>query len=329
MRQVGAAGEAAPDRSVRRRVRRRPSRERPGGTGSALRMPEVDRRRIEVSDGGTIEVVIREGAGPTIVLLHGTGMAAGVWVKQFTGVPADHRVVAWDQRGSGASTMGQGDLAIERLVDDLLSVLEAVDVRRCLLVGHSLGAMIALEAAITQRQRLAGRVSGLVLASTTGGAVPAIGSGRVKSAVYGAILAVVRRFDFSRLPGMLALGVRLSFGPERPGAEERALVRRLMSAGSGEAPEIMQLLVGYDTSGRLGSVDLPVVVTAGTRDNFMPIAHVKRLVSALPAAEFVPFERAGHLVMLERPEGFNALLERTAAACCRGTEERAGPEQRP
>jgi MGT family glycosyltransferase len=330
VKEIEAAAAGAPPLYVRRRARHpvaAPVGPVDADAGSPLLMPEgLEHHSIGVSDGGTIEVVVREGSGPTIVLLHGLGMAADIWVKQFAGLHADHRLVAWDQRGYGGSKMGDGGVGIDRFVEDLVSVLEALDVRHCLLVGHSLGGMIALEAAITERERLGGRVSGLVLASTTGGTVPAIGSGKAKSAAFGAVFAVVRRFDFSHLPGLVPLGVRLSFGAERPRDEDRQLVRRLMLATSSETPELMELLATYDTSGRLEAVELPVVVTAGTRDNFMPIAHVKRLAAKLPSAEFVPFERAGHLLMLERPAEFNALVERAAATSCAGSERRASHE---
>jgi pimeloyl-ACP methyl ester carboxylesterase len=63
----------------------------------------------------------------------------------------------------------------------------------------------------------------------------------------------------------------------------------------------------------LDGVRLPVVVAAGARDNFLPVFHARRLAESLPDAELVTFPRTGHLLVLEDPAGFNALVARVAA----------------
>jgi len=271
---------------------------------------DVDRHLVAMDDGGLIEV-FESGGGPALVLLHGMGLSADIWARQFPALAGGHRVIAWNQRGCGGSTAGRGGYGLDRLVDDLLAVLEQLDVRDAVLVGHSVAGMVAIEAAITRTEALSARVSGLVLVSTTGGTVPAIGSSKVKDALFGSVLAAENRWHPStRLPGMARMGAWFSFGRGNGEPEELALVRRATeSADPAAGPEQMRLMMTYDARGRYDRVDLPVRVVAGTWDSFLPAKHAQLLADSIPGAVLVPFPKSGHMLMLEQPEGFNDLLD--------------------
>ena len=105
-------------------------------------------------------------------------------------------------------------------------------------------------------------------------------------------------------------------------------MRRLLTTGQPEpVPEMAALLATYDTRGRLAAARLPCVVVAGTRDNFVPKWHARRLADGLPEAEFVTFPRAGHLCMLEAPDGFNAVVAGAAGDQASGAGRRAGTDR--
>jgi len=55
-----------------------------------------------------------------------------------------------------------------------------------------------------------------------------------------------------------------------------------------------------------------VTVVAGARDNYLPVGHAERFAGSLPRATFEPIPRAGHLLMLERPALFDAIVTRAA-----------------
>ena len=287
----------------------------PTAEAPSLGLPdEVSRQVVEVDDGGRIEV-FESGHGPAIVLLHGMGLSADIWARQFPALSGRHRVVAWNQRGCGGSTAGSGGYGLARLVDDLLAVLEALDVHDAVLVGHSVAGMVAVEAAVTRSEALSARVTGLVLASTTGGTVPAIGSSKVKDALFGTVLAAEERWHPStRMPGMTRMGAWFSFGRGNGEPDELALVRRATeSADPAAGPEQMRLMMTYDARGRYDAIGLPVRVAAGTWDSFLPAKHAELLADSIPGAVLVPFPKSGHMLMLEQPDGFNALLEGFAA----------------
>ncbi|HCV40393.1 MAG TPA: hypothetical protein DGQ94_17085 [Pseudomonas sp.] len=123
-------------------------------------------RLLLLGDG---QQAIREaGSGRAIVLLHGIGSGAASWLQVAQGLRQRARVIAWDAPGYGQSaplpmaSPRAGDYAAR-----LASLLDALALERCVLVGHSLGAMTA--AAFAQRHPE--RVSALVLLSQIGRAV--------------------------------------------------------------------------------------------------------------------------------------------------------------
>ena len=281
-----------------------------GADPAEIELPEsMTRHVVEVSDGGRIET-FESGTGPAVVLLHGMGLSADIWARQVPDLSAHHRVIAWNQRGCGGSTAGSGGYGLDRLVDDLIETLTARDVRHAVLIGHSVAGMVVLEAAITRSDQLAERVTGLMVVSTTGGAVPAIGSSPVKDALFGSALAVEGRWHpSSRMPSMSRLGAWLSFGRGNGTPEELALVRRVTEAADPQAgPEQMRLMLTYDARGRYSDIRLPVRVVAGTWDSFLPAKHAALLASSIPGALLVSFPKSGHMLMLEQPDGFNDVV---------------------
>jgi pimeloyl-ACP methyl ester carboxylesterase len=107
--------------------------------------------RLRVSDGGVGE--------PALIFLHGLGSELEAWRTQLDRLRAGRRVVAYDQRGHGGSEKARdGVYTIEALADDLHRVVEALGVRRVVLVGHSLSGAVLTVYAGAHPDRVAGLV---------------------------------------------------------------------------------------------------------------------------------------------------------------------------
>ena len=135
---AGAVGIAyATERALVARLRHREDPD----AGLPL-VPEYDAMRVlDSHDGGTIYTISR-GDGPPVVFCHGVTLSSRVWAKQFESFPAaGFRAVAFDSRGHGESVVGDTGHSIDNLADDLRSVLEGLDLRDVVLVGHSMGGM--------------------------------------------------------------------------------------------------------------------------------------------------------------------------------------------
>ncbi len=110
--------------------------------------------------------VEEHGQGPLpLVLVHGMAGDASFWSSLVRALGPGHRVVIPELRGHGRSTQPtDGDYTIAAHAEDLVAVVEALDAERVVLVGHSFGASVALEAAT----RMAGKVAGLMLLDAAG-----------------------------------------------------------------------------------------------------------------------------------------------------------------
>lgn len=265
---------------------------------------------VVTDDGGQIHVVER-GAGTPILLVHGVTLSMDVWAYQLRDLADGYRVVAMDQRGHGRSRPGRAGYGFERLGADVLAVLDALDLQGAVLVGHSMGGMVALQLAAEQPQALVKRVAGLVLVATSGGPVtrlpgwdtvvtmlsPGIELGLTRSQSKGRLLSPTGNLAY--------LSSRLAFGT-RPAPAQVELTRQMAKAISPlTVAELWASVLGFNAHDSLGIIDLPVLVVVGTRDHLTPPWNARRLMAALPQATLLELAGCGHMVMLERRREFN------------------------
>ena len=104
----------------------------------------------------------RAGTGAPVLLIQGVGAIGNVWRPQIEGLRDRFSLIAYDNRGIGASTITDGHLSIEAMADDALAILDAEGIDRCHVVGHSMGGLIAMQLALTSPRR----VKSLTLLST-------------------------------------------------------------------------------------------------------------------------------------------------------------------
>jgi pimeloyl-ACP methyl ester carboxylesterase len=115
----------------------------------------VEDRVIEVSGG--IRIAVRmwgDPGSPAMVLLHALGETGDDWAAVAEHFAATYRVVAIDLRGHGASDRAR-DYGFDRMRDDVLGVMDVLGVRDVVLIGHSLGGVIAYLVAEQQPRRIA------------------------------------------------------------------------------------------------------------------------------------------------------------------------------
>ena len=260
---------------------------------------------------GEARVSYREAAGKRgkealpLVLLHGIGSGAASWVQQFEALGEGEnprRVLAWDAPGYGASTpVASASPVAAEYAGVLAGWLDALGIERCVLAGHSLGAIIVGAFAAAQPAR----VSGLLLISPAGG--------------YGAADPAVREEKRAARLAMLAelgpqgLADKRSANMLSPHAsdEARAWVRwnmsRVVPHGYAQATHLLANAdLAADLARCVGKV--PMAVAVGAEDTITPPPACERLAHVAQA----PFEtvpRAGHAGYIEQPAAYNALLD--------------------
>ena len=97
-------------------------------------------------------------SGTPLLFLHGTGCDLTDWASVIERLPGSQRSIALDFRGHGQSSVPTKPFTLANLADDVLHLVHAIEIQEAVLVGHSLGGMVAMEVA-----RRSSRVIGLVL----------------------------------------------------------------------------------------------------------------------------------------------------------------------
>jgi pimeloyl-ACP methyl ester carboxylesterase len=242
------------------------------------------------------------GRGPALVLLHGIGSGAASFAGQLAGLSDTHRVIAWDAPGYGESAPlpNPRPLAVD-YANALSQLLDHLGIGELVLVGHSLGALIAAEWAA----RHPGRVQRLVLAS------PARGYGTATPEVRAAKWQ--ERIDLIGQLGVDGLAASRSAGLCAPHASPAAIesVRQNMARVTpGGYAQAAHLLAHGDLAASLRGVRAPVTVLFGEYDRVTPPAACRELAQAA-GAPCLELPGVGHACYVEDAGQFNRAL-RTA-----------------
>jgi len=287
----------------------------PGRYGPTGRSPWLDvdwssHQRWMVVGGRRVNV-IELGSGPPIVFVHGLSGSWQNWLEQLPVFARDHRVVAFDLPGFGASEMPSETITISgyaRFIDELMSALE---MSSAAVVGNSMGGFIGAELAIAFPER----VERLVLVSAAGLTIEHQRDERV--------LAVLKTLD-KRLAAYAGwFGTRSEALARRPRARRMILglvaysPEQLPSAlvaeqvrGSGKPGFVPALdaLTSYPIRDRLPEIACPALIVWGAEDRLVPVSDADEFARLIPNSRKVVWPQTGHLAMLERPEAFNRLL---------------------
>lgn len=231
-------------------------------------------------------------ARPTLVLIHGAGGTHLHWPPPLRHL-AEARVIAPDLPGHGQS--GGEANTIEDKATAVLELLDALNVARAILAGHSMGGALALTLALTHPER----VAGLVLVST---------GARLR--VAPALLAQVES-DFR---GAVSLIIQNVFAPSAPPAITRAAHTRMLEINPQVLLNDWRACDSFDVRERLGEIAVPALVLCGAEDTMTPEKHARFLAEQLPRAELQLFPAAGHMLPLEQPDAVTKAMQKFVAA---------------
>lgn len=224
----------------------------------------------------------------------------------------------WHYRGHGRSAppADPDRITVTALAEDLDQVRRHVGDPPCVLVGHSLGCQVSLEAYRLRPARVRAMV---LLCGSFGNVTSTFHGGPYLDLILPRLLAVadrmpqVARAVWSRLPPRLSLKIALKAGeidPERVHPEDmlpylehmthvdfRMFLRMLRSAGAHNA---------YDL---LAHVEVPVLVVAGEHDTFTPAFLAQEMARALPKGELLTVPNGTHVTPIEQPELVDGRVE--------------------
>lgn len=246
----------------------------------------------------------REVAAPTkpaLVFLHGIGGRASGWAPvQQACAAAGHPSLAWDMPGYGESPAIE-PYDFDGLADALAALMDAHGLQKAVLVGHSLGGMVALQ----MWARHPGRVAGLVLAASS----PAFGHG---SGDFQQAFIAQRLAPLEAGKSMAEVAAGLIPTMVAPGYQGPGLAQALACMGSitpSAYKAALGALVRFEQRAALPTITVPTLCVAGEHDRTASPTVVQRMAEKIPNAQYQCLPGAGHLLTFEQPERFaDALL---------------------
>ena len=253
---------------------------------------------VERPDGTRLRV-ITAGDGPTVVLAHGIYMSVIEWsVVWDLLLTRGYRVVAFDQRGHGESTIGSDGISTAAMAGDYLAVLEHVDAHDAVLLAHSMGGFLAV-AAVLDVPGVAERLRGLILMSTFPGDVLR-GAPQNKAQIPLIKSGMLQRMVANDSIGTI-FGAGLC-GDETSPAMVQVFLETFRAADHQPLLPILQAFGDEDRGDRLHEIGVPTIVLCGTSDQTTPPWQSERLADGVPGAQAWWVPRAGHMLNWEAPE---------------------------
>lgn len=265
---------------------------------------------MELAHVNGIDIAYRlDGDGaptrPWLVLAHALGHDHTMWDAQAAELGRACNILRYDLRGHGRSSAPRGDYTLEQMADDLRGLLDQLAIKRCHLVGLSLGAMVAQLAAIRSPLRFAS----LTLAAAACRFSPHM------QPVWARRIAAVRSplgMD-AIIDDTISGWFTAAFFATRAADVSRSVqvLRRTPVAGYIGAIAAMSRA---DLTARLSAITCPVLVVAGDDDRVVPFAHAEQILMLIRQARLRRIHGASHLSNIEQAADFNAALREFLAS---------------
>ncbi len=256
---------------------------------------------VKSTDGIPLSYTLQGKGEPAIVFVHCWCCDKGYWKDQIPHFAKKHTVVAIDLAGHGDSGLGRADWTVAAFAADVAAVVEALKLEKAILVGHSMGGPVSLEAARLMPKRVIG-VIGVDTFQDFGRTIPAEQQKQYLAAFQA---------DF---PGVTDRFVRSMF----PAGADTALVARIAADMASAPPEVgigaMKSMLGYDPAPAASAIKGPI--RAVNADLWPTNVEGNRKIAPSFAVKLMPGR--GHFVQIEDPAAFNRLLEETIAEIASG-----------
>lgn len=230
----------------------------------------------------------------SLVFIHGSGGNSNTWAHQYAKLHRNYNIAAVNLPGHGRSD-GPGEQDVSQYVLRLKEILDVLKLERPILIGHSLGAAIALSFAAKYPYDLSGVVS--VGGGLTMPVNPDILDGLQKQP--NVIIDMICKISLAR--------------------ENRPKFFDSLRASLAQTPidvlaDDMLACSKFDLKRKLKKISVPVLVICGVEDKMTPPASSEQIAAGIACAKLTLIEGAGHMVMMEKPSEFNEALRDFTAA---------------
>jgi pimeloyl-ACP methyl ester carboxylesterase len=234
----------------------------------------------------------------SLVFIHGSGGNHSAWSHQYGRLYKKYNIVAINLPGHGRSG-GNGENDVWSYCVWVKELMGVLDLNRAVLVGHSLGAAIALRFAINYPQEIAG----IVL----------IGGG-MKMPVNSFFLDFLKTNPPEVPAEVIDLICKFSLAKKNRPKFSAPLQKSLSQSKVDVLYGDLLACNNLDLTQELGEIRVPALVICGAEDKMTPQDCSRQLAASISGATLEIIKSAGHMVMMERPAEFNISLDKFAAS---------------
>ena len=239
---------------------------------------------------------------PAIVFLHPFSTNHFIWAYQIPVFQANHRCIVVDHRGHGNSDKPESGYAIQEMDDDVIAILDDCGIDKAVLVGNSIGGMIAMQTSLDAPERV---IANLILSSGTnlGADTPPEVAEAMQSdwrAVFGGLMdAAISEKSKREKPEIGAFMSGCYSG-------ESNFNEQVFFANAGDPSGVF----AWNISDRLKDISQPTLIIAGKEDGATTPEQNQFLADNIPGSDIQIHDDIGHFCQLENPTLFNSELEK-------------------
>ena len=267
-------------------------------------MPKVKTNNIELY----YEIY---GAGKPLVLISGLGYPSWQWHKMVPLLAEKFQVITFDNRGVGLSDKPAGPYTAQMLAADTAGLLDALNIEKAVIVGHSMGGFVAQAMALDFPQR----VEKLILCSTNFGGphhVPVTPEAMK-------VLGDVTSDALTRFKNGLSISTAPGWSEKNPAMIEEWIKWRIANPIE-PAPYQAQLAIGLGLLAeaasfehKLSRLNVPTLILFGAHDKVVPPANASLLSEKIAGSTVMIFPDAGHFFPIEIAEAASRAITDFAA----------------
>ena len=238
---------------------------------------------------------------PSIIFVHGFPFNNSMWKHQIKFLQKDYYCVSYDIRGLGNSYVGDGQYTMEAYVWDLFSIIDALELKKPVLCGLSMGGYISLRAVEVNQSKF----SGLILLDTKADSDDDAGK-----------LIRAKKINQINIDGLETFAkefLQTLFFEDNIKKNPKLWEENFEIAKShnpiGVKGALIAMLSRTDTTSYLSQIRIPTLLISGAFDKLTPPEKMRQMADKIKNSEFASIPFAGHLSPLENPSMVNDLIK--------------------
>lgn len=265
---------------------------------------DIHEQKVDVGDGVSLRVIEagQSSSGSTLVFIPGWSTGADIWRQQIDRFAPTNRVIAFDPRSQGQSTVTTSSNTPEMRAQDLHDLLEHLNARRPVLIGWSQGGQDV--AAYVERYGTKD-LGGIVLVdSAVADGADGLAARPQQAAAQFKMFAVYQAHQPEYLSGMMQAIISK---PQPQGVIDKLVATGMKTPTTIGVGMLVADLFGVDRTPVLKKIGCPALILASAKSD--ELARQQAEASQIRGARFEKIEDAAHCVFLDQPERFGQLLE--------------------